>query len=306
MAWSIPPGFELISDPAKTGVTVVVACQERAALLSAGIERPEEAAARPEVEWVGRGRVRHPVIQAGGERWLLKAYRRGGLIARWNPDRYWGPGRFLRELATAVAATRAGVPAPEPVALVLHPAGWGGAYRAWQVVRYVPGASSLREILQPEAGSGNASGGNAPRPSVGASFRAAGEAVRRMHQAEIDHPDLNVGNILARALPDPAPGSSEGGAEAFIIDWDRARLRDRGSWNPHRNLLRLWRSAWKAARLARPPAVPDARALRAFLHGYFDQNRSGLRSLRQYVRPRRAFLFLHAALWEVSRLGKTA
>src|SRR6185503_924520 len=96
------------------------------------------------------------------------------------------------------------------------------------------------------------------------------------------------------------------GAEAFIVDWDRARHRRRGSWNPHRNLFRLWRSAVKMSRRRRPREAPDPAALRAFLRGYFGQNRAGLRALRGYMRPRRALLALHVALWEITYRGRTA
>src|SRR6266545_5599112 len=113
MAWSLPEGFEVLSAPGTPGVTLIVSSGARAELLLLGFERPESAARGPLVAgWVGGGRVRHPVIQAGQDRWVLKAYRRGGLLARWNPDRYWRIGRFLRELRTARDAASAGVPAP--------------------------------------------------------------------------------------------------------------------------------------------------------------------------------------------------
>jgi 3-deoxy-D-manno-octulosonic acid kinase len=295
MAWNLPEGYEVIPSSSAPGVTLVVAVRARSALLLAGIERPEDLSAGPSVaNWVEGGRVRHPVVSAGEEFWILKAYRRGGFFARWNPDRYWRPRRFMMELETAVRAVHAGVPAPEPIALVLRTAGWGGAYRAWQVVKYLPGVRSLRDFLEtPSQNGGRAT-------ALGPVFRAAGVAVRRMHDAQIDHPDLNVGNILARSS---TPGSGES-AEAFIIDWDRARLRPPGSWNPHRNLLRLFRSALKLARLSRPGSFPDSTALRAFLHGYFEHNRRELRSLREYVRPRLALMALRAFFWDMARLGR--
>jgi 3-deoxy-D-manno-octulosonic acid kinase len=292
MAPSIPEGYEILPGPPDSGITLVVVAREREALLRAGIERPEAVASGPTVsDWVGGGRVRHPVISVGQDRCVLKAYRRGGLVARWNLDRYWGPGRFLRELETSVRAVHAGVPAPQPIALVLKAAGWGGSFRAWQVVRYMPGVRSLREVLR------DPTGDRGPAPKVGPLFRAAGGAVRRMHQAEIDHPDLNIGNILTR------PGE-DGRAEAFIVDWDRARIRPAGSWNPHRNLLRLWRSVLKLSHRS-PAGAADRAALLAFLRGYFEKDIAGLRALRGYARPRMAFLALHSLLWDLARIGRT-
>lgn len=296
MTLKVPEGFEAFPSPCVPGVTLVVSSKARDALLLAGIDRPENLTNGPAIaDWVEGGRVRHPVLSAGDELWLFKAYRHGGFLARWNPDRYWRPRRFLRELETAVRAVHAGVPAAEPIALVFQSAGWGGAFRAWQVVRYLSGVHSLKDFL------GNHQDGDGKRREVlGLIFRAAGAAVRQMHDVQIDHPDLNIGNILARSTP------GEGGdrAEAFIIDWDRARLRPEGSWNPQRNLLRLWRSAWKLAHLSKSGKAPDAVALRAFLHGYYKKNRSGLRALRGYVRPRLAFMALHALIWNVARIGR--
>ncbi len=296
MAWTLPEGYEVIPSSSAPGVTLVAAVRARSALLLAGVDHPELLSSGPAVaNWVDGGRVRHPVLSAGDEFWILKAYRRGGFFARWNPDRYWRLRRFMRELETAVRAVHAGVPAPEPIALVLRTAGWGGAFRAWQVVRYLQGVRSLREFLD------NPSKNGGRPPPLSPIFRAAGAAVRRMHDAQIDHPDLNIGNILARLSSTP---SNDAVAEAFIVDWDRARLRPAGSWNPHRNLLRLFRSALKLARLSKPGSRPDSIALRAFLHGYFEHNRRELRSLREYVRPRLALMALRAFFWDMARLGR--
>jgi len=301
MAWSIPEGYEIFPSPDDPGVKVVVATHARSALLLAGIQDPEKLSAGPAVsEWIDGGRIRHPVFRAGNERWLLKAYRRGGLVPLWNTDRYWSPRRFLRELETAVWAVHTGVPAPETIALVLRRAGWGGAFRAWQVVRYLSGVKSLRDVLQ-----GDGASPRCPGTGMGEIFRAAGVAVRQMHDARIDHPDLNLGNILTRPPGNPGDGrgDSPAPAEAFIIDWDRARLRPAGSWNPHRNLFRLWRSVLKqvwASRRIQPPRI----ALHAFLRGYFGHDRPGIRRLRRYIRPRLGLLNIHAFFWSLGRIRK--
>ncbi len=313
MTWTIPNGFELLPSPRVPGVMLFVASRAREALLRAGIDRPEEAAERA-VDWVGGGRSRHPVIEAGGERWILKAYRRGGLLARLNPLLYWRVGRFFEEIAITLAAIRARVPAPEPIALVLRRAGLSGAHRAWQVVNHIPGVASLRELLL-AAASGQSSG----RAEMRVRFRAAGEAVRRMHDAHIDHPDLNLGNVLTRAAAEPPSSGSRTGppagpragpraapCEAFIVDWDRARMRLSPRWNPNRNLLRLWRSALKLARSRPDVRTADPAPLQAFLRGYFGRNRAGLHALRRYARLRGGFLLFHRALWSFSRKSGVA
>lgn len=300
MAWSIPEGYEVLPERA-SGATVIVAARHREAMLSVGLDDPEVLASPTAVAgWLEGGRVRHPVIAAPGDLWVVKAYRRGGLVARWNLDRYWWHRRFLRELETAVGALHAGVPAPEPVALVLEPAGLLGSFRAWQVVRFLEGVRSLREVLRESP----AADGEAPE-LLGPIFRAAGEAVRRMHVAGIDHPDLNLGNILARPGPGTPPDPSGAPiASAYIVDWDRARLRPAGSWNPHRNLLRLWRSVLKLARRSPSAGGRVPASLRAFLRGYFGRDRKGLRSLRGYARPRIAILAIRAVFWDLARAGR--
>ncbi len=280
----------------------MVATRVRPELLSAGIQEPENLSSSPAVsEWVDGGRARHPIFSAGKNLWLLKAYRRGGMVPLWNADRYWSRRRFLRELETAVRAVQAGVPTIAPIALVLRPAGWAGAFRAWQVVPYLPGVRPLREFLN-----GVAPGAQEAGPVLGAVFQAAGAAVRRMHEVKIDHPDLHIGNILVRLASPPGEGSNAvlRGAEAFIVDWDKARYRPVRSWNPHRNLFRLWRSALKQGRFSSQAQPSHQVALRAFLRGYFGQNRVGLRKLRRYVRLRFAQLSIHAVFWNLERLGK--
>jgi hypothetical protein len=289
MGWHVPVGYEVLRIPADPGTVLVILSLWKEVLLAAGIGRPDivirDGGA---TEWADGGRVRHPVISAGGRRWLLKAYHRGGLLSHWNHDRYWGRSRFLLELETAVRAIGVGIPAPEPSALIFRGAG-GGSFRVWQLMSYMPGVRSLRDILQ-ESWDGSA---NALVPI----FRSAGEAVRRMHEAQIDHPDLNIGNILVRS---PSPGAA-GSAEAFIVDWDKARLRPRGSWNPYRNLMRLWRSVLKLTAASRADFRADPSLLRSFLRGYFWRNPKGLRELRAYGRSRRAFLAVRMVLWAMGR-----
>ena len=182
-------------------------------------------------------------------------------------------------------ALREGVPTIAPVALVLSREALG--WRAWLVTPFVDNAFTFQDLLNdPESALEPHQVSTSVLRQLG---RAAGTAVRRMHETGIDHPDLNLGNLLA-----VRSSLKEGPADVRILDWDRARLRDGPSPYGFQNLLRLLRSALKK--------LPDERllsiCLQAFLRGYFQGDVAGLRSLRAYHR-RKAFVAigLHRLFW---------
>ena len=263
---------------------MVVKSALRDLLLNAGIDDPRQLASGPRVVGrIGGGRTPHALVRGDDGVWVLKAYLRGGLIARWNRDRYWGRERFLRELRVAVRADRSGVPTVEVLALVLEEAGLGSV-RCWLLTRLQPDARPLQEFLR--------TGAEAPLS------RAAGEAVSRMHRAGIDHPDLNVSNLV---------GWMDGETpRVCIIDWDGACCREAGTWSPSANLLRLWRSIVKGRQLGYfdpgwgrdgtgvfAPAV----GLRAFLRGYFRGRPAELSAARVYFKRRLWLIAIRALFW---------
>jgi 3-deoxy-D-manno-octulosonic acid kinase len=234
-------------------------------------------AASPSVAgWIEGGRTRHALIRVDGDAWVLKSYRRGGLARLWNSERYWQSGRFLDELRVAAHAASLGVPTAEVLALIVERAGMGSV-RAWLVTRYLAGVRPLPDYLG-QAGEGPM-------------FHAAGEVARRMHDAGIDHRDLNWNNLV---------GAWDGSvARVHVVDWDRARIRRPGSWNPGTNLVRLWRSAEKA-RLRGGP-LDFGRPLRSFLRGYFAGRPGELHRSRAYFRRQAALVGLRARFWRASR-----
>jgi 3-deoxy-D-manno-octulosonic acid kinase len=258
---------------------VVLKSAFRERLLEAGAQDPQAMASGPLVTgWLEGGRTRHALVKFGGESWVLKAYRRGGVVGRWNSSRYWGRGRFLEELRVASSAEERGIATAEVLALVFEDAGLG-SLRAWLLTRYLPGVRPLHTYF-----------GDRDEAAI---FQAAGDAVARMHKASIDHPDLHLGNIVGSV--------DAGGAHAHIVDWDRARCRAPGAWNPLENLVRLWRSAEKGRKKGSfgrgdPPArarPEEGRSLlsgpvRAFIRGYFRGQPELLRRARRYF-GRRAF-----------------
>ncbi|MGD9762982.1 MAG: lipopolysaccharide kinase InaA family protein [Candidatus Binatia bacterium] len=136
---------------------------------------------------------------------VLRPYRRGGLVARFNQARYLGfSPRPFEELRTATAISAAGVPTPEPLGAAVL---WDcpGVYRGAVATREVAGASNLWRHLQSVA-----------VPARAAACAAAAAAARQLHHAGALHPDLNLQNFLVRA--------GGGGLEAWLIDLDGVRF----------------------------------------------------------------------------------
>lgn len=290
-AWAdIPAGFEVLEYPARgqprSGLGKLLRLRERILilkaslrdlLLEAGVQDPERLRTGPLVAaWIAGGRTKHALIRTKGEAWVLKAYRRGGVLGRWNSERYWGCSRFLDELRVAVLAERSGVATAEVLALILEGAGLGSV-RAWLVTRYLPDVRPLTEYFGD--------------PFEGPVFHAAGQVVRRMHVAGIDHHDLHLGNIV---------GAHDGTApHAHIVDWDRARSRAPGAWSPHGNLARLWRSVEKGRQSGGFRVL--RRPVRAFIRGYFEGQPGALREVRRYFRRRALFLGVRMWFWRAWR-----
>ena len=296
---AVPPGYEVLREnrdsPASArfllgGIrfrqrVVCLKSSLRGELLAAGVGDPAALATGPLFAGpIDGGRTRHALVRtAVGDAWVVKTYRRGGVLGAWNPERYWGCERFLDELRVAAAAGRRGVATAEVLALVMEPAGWGSS-RAWIVTRYLPDVRPLHEYFGD--------------PDARRVLDSAGRAVARMHEAGIDHLDLHTGNIVCAVGPD--------GAKAYVLDWDRARCRTAGTWNPHGNLARLWRSVVKGRKrglygsatreTAHEPAF--SALLVAFVRGYFaGRPVASLRAAREYV-GRRAFWFeLRTLFW---------
>lgn len=92
-------------------------------------------------------------------------------------------------------------------------------------------------------------------------MKAAGQLLRLLHEKGVDHPDLNLKNILISSSPSIAP--------ALVLDLDRARLRSHLSARRRRRMLnRFWRSAVKWE--ARTATVLGRDVREAFEEGYGD------------------------------------
>jgi 3-deoxy-D-manno-octulosonic acid kinase len=216
------------------------------ALVRRGYEAEAEALTGQRVpadaEWVGGGRAAHPVVRlCGGERALVRRYRRGGLLRHLNRERYFLGDRARAELLATETARAAGVRVPLVLAAARAAARVG--YRAVLATRWIEGAEEAVRALADAS----------PRLRRSLLFET-GRQIARMHEAGITHPDLNLRNVLAA-------GGTPAEPVVYLIDFDRAARHAGPAPRADRaaNLRRLARSARK---LGDPLGAADWAALR--------------------------------------------
>jgi 3-deoxy-D-manno-octulosonic acid kinase len=187
---------------------------------------PEFWRARGELLAVTGGRGSAWFIASDGRDWVLRHDRRGGFIARFSRDRYVWAGedrvRSFAEWRLLQQLTLQGLPVPKPIAARYQRAGF--FYRCDLITRRIAGAQPLSALLTAHA-----------LPE--AQWRAVGAVIARLHEAGVDHADLNAHNLLI-----------DGAGGVSVIDFDRGRLRrSSGRWALG-NLQRLRRSLDKISR----------------------------------------------------------
>jgi 3-deoxy-D-manno-octulosonic acid kinase len=168
----------------------------------------------------GRGQV--VFIRDGDSRWVLRHYRRGGLVARWIADAYFWQGedrtRSFREWRLLSLLHSEGFPVPAPVAARYVRTAL--SYRADLITTEIPDARTLADRIT----------GSTVAPQV---WQDIGRLIARLHRRGVHHVDLNAHNLLLDAA-----------GEVYVIDFDRARIRAGGRWQ-QQVLKRLRRSLEK-------------------------------------------------------------
>jgi len=169
-----------------------------------------------------QGRGEAWFIRYRGHSWVLRHFRRGGLVGRfvndcyfgWNLERTraWAEWRLLDDLYCK------GLPVPRPVAAAVQ-RGFG-FYRADLLTELIPDSQSLSARLTVE-------------PQSEDFWKELGVCLRRFHDEGVYHADLNAKNILIDAC-----------SQVFLIDFDRGAFRPPGAWMQN-NLQRLKRSLLK-------------------------------------------------------------
>ena len=190
----------------------------RAGNLSAEWFDPAYWRARGELDGSAQGRATAHFIKSAGNRYLLRHYHRGGLMARLRGDRYGWRGeestRPFAEWLLTYRLHRAGLPVPAPVGA--RYVRKGSSYCGDLITERLPTVGSLAECLRTGA------------LSV-VTWISIGRCIRRFHDVGLCHADLNAHNVLL---------SEEG---VYLIDFDRGQLRAPGLWRDG-NLVRLRRS----------------------------------------------------------------
>lgn len=165
----------------------------------------------------GRGEV--VFFNYQGQEWVLRHYRRGGIIARFNSDTFFGltpeNSRSWKEWQLLVQMYNIGLPVPRPVAA--HTMLKRGTYTADLITVRIPESSPLGEILQ-------------NRQIEKKQWYAIGSCLRHFHDCGVYHADLNAQNILI-----------DDDDRVYLIDFDRCSIKNSTWWRRH-NLSRLKRS----------------------------------------------------------------
>ena len=185
------------------------------------------------IEGSARGRGTTWFIRAGDSGFVLRHYRRGGLVAKISKDRYWwrsdAETRSFAEWYLTYHLHRAGLPVPTPIAARYVRRGL--FYRADLITQRIEDSEPLARALL-----------EGPLPLT--QWIEIGRCIRRFHDAGVHHADLNAHNILLTPK------------QVYLIDFDRGELRKRGWW-ADATLVRLYRSLEKVTLLEAPESFTD-------------------------------------------------
>jgi 3-deoxy-D-manno-octulosonic acid kinase len=153
----------------------------------------------------GRGNVVFidAAIDGRQHHWVLRHYRRGGLIGKLINDQYLWLGadatRCVREWRLLAQLYAQGLPVPRPVAVRYVRSGI--SYRADLLTETITGARTLTECLE-----------HSILPSV--VWQAIGTTIARFHAAGVHHADLNAHNIVFDAQQ-----------AVILLDFDRGQVQ---------------------------------------------------------------------------------
>lgn len=172
------------------------------------------------VEGTALGRGTTWFIHHQGNHWVLRHYFRGGMIGKFNRDRYLfhslASTRAAREFSLLNILQQHKLPAPRPVAyrVIRH----GAFYQADLLTVRIENANDLVAVLS-------------QRSISDTLWNKIGSTIKRFHDNGIYHHDLNAHNILIDDKED-----------VWLIDFDRGEQRSISSSWQQSNLSRLHRS----------------------------------------------------------------
>lgn len=223
---------------------------------------------------VGRGATARLVLPSG-RRLVLKKLRRGGLLGPPWRDRFLGARRLLDNLRLPQAARARGVSTPAALALLVVQ-GPPGLFQGWLALEEVRDARDLATRLA------------ASSSPTAAELTKVMNQVRVMHEAGVEHRDLNLGNLLIRE-------STAGDAQVFVTDLDGARLHETGlPFALRQRALRRLERSW--AKLFRDKGG-EGQDPGWIYHGYAGADAKMARRLERGRRMGRFSICLHRLSW---------
>ena len=171
----------------------------------------------------GIGRAKVTYFLSDNRKLVLKHYYRGGLIAAFLNDTYFGlsveDSRAFREWKLLKVMKGFGLPVPNAVAARIEKKTL--TYRADLITEEIENIETLSDSLS----------GSKLEPSM---WKNVGACIKSFHDHDVYHADLNARNILV-----------ENNGEIFLIDFDNSYVRKgAGRWKMA-NLARLKRSLLK-------------------------------------------------------------
>jgi hypothetical protein len=192
-----------------------------------------------------QGRDLAYVVNApGGRRWIVRKLRHGGILSSLTRGLFLraAANRPLNELYLSCRLREMRIPTPEVLAAVVYP--MGPFYRAEVVREFVEARGDLASCLfDPRVARAG------ERPIV---LATAGTLVGRLHRVGLDHPDLNLRNILI------VPRTGGDGLESWILDLEKCRLDGGLSLQSRRRMLaRMRRSASRFESASGTTIVPS-------------------------------------------------
>lgn len=153
---------------------------------------------------------------------VLRHYKRGGMVAKINDDKFLYTGiensRCHKELRVLQLLCEANINVPEPIAGRIVKK--GPFYTADIITRVIANATELHEVLQNKAVHAK-------------TWQNIGNEIRKMHDAQICHHDINVKNILLVKNDDTN--------RVHLLDFDKCEFQKGNHWKAS-NLERLERS----------------------------------------------------------------
>jgi 3-deoxy-D-manno-octulosonic acid kinase len=166
-----------------------------------------------------KGRGTTVFIDYDAQHWVLRHFKRGGLVGKLLSDQYFFLGversRPFEEFRLLTKIREHGLRVPVPVGARIHRRGF--IYRGDLITQNIPASQDLHHMLTRD-------------PLSKDDWYAVGEALAKMHACQIYHHDANIRNIMM-----------DNERNIWLIDFDRCHERRGHHWKKD-NLSRLLRS----------------------------------------------------------------